>query len=236
MAPRAGRDALRDRRLAAARRACAGAGRGPARRAAAKRGPARAKPHAVARVCAEEEPPASACRCPRRDVPDGQFFAWLGQAQWARRPGFDDWQLSLRGDVRLTGPAAADRADRDWRALHGARLPQEPARGRQRPGRLGGAADSARPARDPPPVPRSRRRPAPAAAAVRRCRRRLERGRRRSPSRTSSTGIGAGPQWQLNPRLRARIHYSLPLRKVHTPDNNDLQDLALDLELAAALY
>lgn len=35
-------------------------------------------------------------------VPDGQFFAWLGQAQYARRLGSSDWQATLRGDVQLT--------------------------------------------------------------------------------------------------------------------------------------
>ncbi|MEN8184835.1 MAG: ShlB/FhaC/HecB family hemolysin secretion/activation protein [Myxococcota bacterium] len=34
-------------------------------------------------------------------IPDGQFFAWLGQAQWVRR--FEPWglELLLRGDVQL---------------------------------------------------------------------------------------------------------------------------------------
>ena len=36
------------------------------------------------------------------DVPDGEFFAWLGQAQWVRR--IDPWDLRLvaRGEAQLT--------------------------------------------------------------------------------------------------------------------------------------
>ena len=35
-------------------------------------------------------------------IPDAQFFAWLGQAQYAQRLGSSDWQATLRGDVQLT--------------------------------------------------------------------------------------------------------------------------------------
>ncbi|MCI0407000.1 MAG: ShlB/FhaC/HecB family hemolysin secretion/activation protein [Acidobacteria bacterium] len=38
-------------------------------------------------------------------VPDGQFFAWLGQFQWVRRLGILDTQLIFRSDLQL----AADR-------------------------------------------------------------------------------------------------------------------------------
>jgi hemolysin activation/secretion protein len=36
------------------------------------------------------------------DIPDGRFFAWLGQFQWARRVGTRDIQLFFRLDVQLT--------------------------------------------------------------------------------------------------------------------------------------
>jgi hemolysin activation/secretion protein len=36
------------------------------------------------------------------DSPDGRFFAWLGQFQWARRLGVRDMQLLFRLDVQLT--------------------------------------------------------------------------------------------------------------------------------------
>ena len=35
-------------------------------------------------------------------IADGQYFAWLGQAQYARRLGSSDWQASVRGDIQLT--------------------------------------------------------------------------------------------------------------------------------------
>jgi hemolysin activation/secretion protein len=39
------------------------------------------------------------------DLPDGQFFAWLGQLQWARVLDFRDIQLLARADVQLTSDA-----------------------------------------------------------------------------------------------------------------------------------
>ncbi|MEM7043311.1 MAG: ShlB/FhaC/HecB family hemolysin secretion/activation protein [Pseudomonadota bacterium] len=38
----------------------------------------------------------------RSGIPDAQFFAWLGQAQYARRLGSTNWQATFRGDVQLT--------------------------------------------------------------------------------------------------------------------------------------
>lgn len=39
------------------------------------------------------------------DLPDGQFFAWLGQFQWVRRLGNTDRQLLLRSDLQLAADA-----------------------------------------------------------------------------------------------------------------------------------
>jgi hemolysin activation/secretion protein len=36
------------------------------------------------------------------DVPDSQFFAWTGQAQYVRRLNEDDWRLVMRGAVQLS--------------------------------------------------------------------------------------------------------------------------------------
>jgi hemolysin activation/secretion protein len=36
------------------------------------------------------------------DLPDGEFFAWLGQFQWARRLGEDWGELIFRADTQLT--------------------------------------------------------------------------------------------------------------------------------------
>jgi hemolysin activation/secretion protein len=36
------------------------------------------------------------------DLPDGRFFAWLGQVQWGRRLPGGDIQLLVRLDVQLT--------------------------------------------------------------------------------------------------------------------------------------
>src|SRR5262249_3594252 len=36
------------------------------------------------------------------NIPDGRFFAWLGQVQWGRQLGVRDMQLFLRLDMQLT--------------------------------------------------------------------------------------------------------------------------------------
>jgi hemolysin activation/secretion protein len=36
------------------------------------------------------------------ELPDGRFFAWLGQGQYLRRLADTDWQLRLRADLQLT--------------------------------------------------------------------------------------------------------------------------------------
>ena len=36
------------------------------------------------------------------DIPDGQFFSWLGQFQWARRLNLLDAQILSRFDIQLT--------------------------------------------------------------------------------------------------------------------------------------
>jgi hemolysin activation/secretion protein len=36
-------------------------------------------------------------------LPDGEFFSWLGQFQWARRMGFWDSQLIFKTDIQISG-------------------------------------------------------------------------------------------------------------------------------------
>jgi hemolysin activation/secretion protein len=43
-----------------------------------------------------------------QDLPDSQFFAWLGQTQYARRLGEQGTQLILRGDVQLANDQLLD--------------------------------------------------------------------------------------------------------------------------------
>ena len=60
--------------------------------------------------------------------------------------------------------------------------------------------------------------------------------RRRTPRRTSSTRFGAGLRWQPNRRLDLRLDFAPPLVDLPTPEEDDLQDLALYFELVTRFY
>ena len=170
------------------------------------------------------------------DVPDGQFFAWLGQAQFARRLFGSDWQLNLRGDVQLTadpllpieriaiGGIDTVRGyrenelvvDNGWIASAELRIP------------LGQLAV--------PGLSADARRRRPAAGAVRRRRRRLEprgagpRGERHL--RASAPGCaGSRTGGSISASTSPRRSSTCP-----TPEEDDLQDLALYFELVMRFY
>ena len=169
------------------------------------------------------------------DIPDGQFFAWLGQAQYARRLDFYDWQVSLRGDLQLTpdpllpveqiaiGGLNTVRGyrknqlvvDNGWVASAELHIP------------LGQVE-----------IPRVAQGPNDGLVQLRPF---VDAGggwNESAPDPDPDTlyGIGAGLYWQLNSRLAARLDYAFPLKNIDTPDNNDLQDIAIYFELTAALY
>jgi len=169
------------------------------------------------------------------DVPDGQFFAWLGQAQYARRLDFYGWQVSLRGDLQLTPDpllpvervAIGGRytvrgyrknqlvVDNGWVASAELRIP------------LGQLA-----------LPGVAQTPDDGVIQLLPF---VDAGggwneAAADPDPDTLYGIGAGLQWQLNRHLSARIDYGLPLKNIDTPDDDDLQDVAIYFELTAALY
>jgi hemolysin activation/secretion protein len=108
--------------------------------------------------CAPRSASAPSSSAPRRtaptrttprhdDLPDGQYFAWLGQVQYVRRLNptttnpLRDFQLVLRGSAPARQrPAAVDRAVRRRRHRHRPRLPRKPDRPRRRLRRLRRAA------------------------------------------------------------------------------------------------
>jgi hemolysin activation/secretion protein len=169
------------------------------------------------------------------NIPDGEFFAWLGQAQYARRLDFYDWRVRLRGDLQLTpdpllpveqiaiGGLNTVRGyrknqlvvDNGWVASAELHIPLA-------------QIEIPRVAQDP-------------NDGVLQLRPFFDAGggwnnETPDPDPDELYGIGAGLYWQLNQRLAARLDYALPLKNIDTPDNNDLQDIAIYFELTAALY
>lgn len=169
------------------------------------------------------------------DVPDGQFFAWLGQAQWARRLDFHDWQLSMRGDLQLTpdpllpierisiGGRHTVRGyrknqlvvDNGWVASAELRIPLGQV---ATPGIARGPDDGLLQLMPFFDAGGGWNEPAS------------------DPDPDTLYGVGTALQWQLNQHLSARVDYAFPLKNIATPDNNDLQDIAIYFELRAALY
>jgi hemolysin activation/secretion protein len=169
------------------------------------------------------------------DVPDGQFFAWLGQAQFARRLFGSDWQLNLRADVQLSADPL---------------LPIE---------RIAiGGIDTVRGYRENELVVDS--------GWITSAELRIPLGQVTVPglSETPDDGalqlvpfvdagggwnlegpdpeenviyaLGAGLRWQPNRRLDLRLDFAPPLVDVPTPEEDDLQDLALYFELVMRFY
>jgi hemolysin activation/secretion protein len=169
------------------------------------------------------------------DVPDGQFFAWLGQAQFARRLFGSDWQLVLRGDLQLTndrllpieriaiGGVDTVRGyrenelvvDNGWITSAELRIPL---------GRLALPGFSTEPddgALQLVPF--------------------VDAGGgwnvdAPDPEENVIYAVGAGLRWQPNRRIDLRLDFAPPLVDVPEPEENNLQDLALYFELVMRFY
>lgn len=169
------------------------------------------------------------------DLPDGRFFAWLGQVQFARRLNDAGWQIGLRGDLQLTPDPL---------------LPIE---------RIAiGGVDTVRGYRENElvrdngwdasvelriPLPRLR---IPAIAT------RPDDGELSLVPfvdagggwnvETDTTGpdviwsVGAGLRWQPDARTSLRLDFGVPLESVPDPDDHNLQDLGLHVEVRRLLY
>ena len=169
------------------------------------------------------------------DLPDGQFFAWLGQAQFARRLFGSDWQLVLRGDVQLTpdrllpieriaiGGVDTVRGyrenelvvDNGWITSAELRIPL---------GRLA--------------LPRLSPEPDDGAVQLVPF---VDAGGgwnidAPDPEKDLIYAVGAGLRWQPNRRLDLRLDFAPPLVDVPEPEDDDLQDLALYFELVMRFY
>ena len=169
------------------------------------------------------------------DVPDGQFFAWLGQAQFARRLFGSDWQLNLRADVQLSadpllpieriaiGGIDTVRGYREnelvvdsgWITSAELRIP------------LGQVT-----------VPGLSETPDDGALQLVPF---VDAGggwnlEAPDPEENVIYALGAGLRWQPNRRLDLRLDFAPPLVDLPTPEEDDLQDLALYFELVTRFY
>ena len=169
------------------------------------------------------------------DMPDGQFFAWLGQAQFARRLFGSDWQLNLRADVQLSadpllpieriaiGGIDTVRGYREnelvvdsgWITSAELRIP------------LGQVT-----------VPGLSEAPDDGALQLVPF---VDAGggwnlEAPDPEENVIYALGAGLRWQPNRRLDLRLDFAPPLVDVPTPEEDDLQDLALYFELVMRFY
>lgn len=146
-----------------------------------------------------------------RATPDGQFMAWLGQAQWGRRWG--QHQLLLRGDLQLASDAllsleqmsvGGSRSVRGYRENHLVRDQ--------------GAVVSAEYRYAPPDLPAAARGLQLALFA--------DAGtawNHGGDARDSLASVGVGLRYEPSPALRAELYVGHRLKRVSYPDD-DLQD------------
>lgn len=169
------------------------------------------------------------------DVPDGRFFAWLAQAQYARRLTAGGLQANLRADLQLTpdpllpieriaiGGVDTVRGyrenqlvrDNGWDASAELRIPL---------GRL------QIPGLSPDPED-GLVQLAPFVDAGGGWN-----NRGGTPDPKVIWSLGAGLRWQPNPGLFGRLEVGVPLRSVPRPDERNLQDYGIHFELRAVLY
>lgn len=169
------------------------------------------------------------------DTPDGQFFAWLGQAQYARRLLENGWQVNLRGDVQLTGEGLLpiERVaiggidtvrgyrenqlvlDNGWIVSAELRIPL---------GRLAIPGIAVTPESGGVQL-------VPFADAG---------GgwnvETPDPDERTIYSVGAGLRWRPHERMGLRLDVGVPLRDVPEPDDEDLQDFGIHFEVRTRFY
>lgn len=170
------------------------------------------------------------------DIPDGQFFSWVAQAQYLRRLFGSDWQLKMRGDIQLTpdrllpieriaiGGSDTVRGyrenqlvtDNGWIVSGELQIPL----GRwQIPGIWQDARDGA--------LQLALFTDAGGGWNI-------DGG---TPKDNKLLSIGSGFRWQLNENVEVSLDLGLPLLDVPEPaDDDDLQDFGIHFALNARLY
>jgi len=168
-------------------------------------------------------------------IPDGKFFSWLAQAQFAQRLFDTDWQLNLRGDVQLTPDPllAIERIaigggdtvrgyrenqlvlDNGWVASAEVRIPIGSLRV---PYISTGIDDGALQFVPFVDAGGGYNIDAP------------------EPEDDFLLSIGGGLRWQINPATNLRFDVGVPLRDVPDPSDDDLQDLGIHFEISTRLY
>jgi hemolysin activation/secretion protein len=169
------------------------------------------------------------------DLPDGRFFAWLGQGQYARRLTEGGWQVNLRADLQLTpdpllpiqriaiGGGDTVRGyrenqivrDNGWDASVELRIPLPDLR-----------------------LPGISLEPGEGALQLVPF---VDAGggwnnRAATPAPEVIWSVGAGLRWQPVAQLAARLDVGVPLRDAPAPDQRSLQDHGIHFRITAALY
>jgi hemolysin activation/secretion protein len=165
-------------------------------------------------------------------TPTGQFFAWLGQAQYVRRI-YRDWEALIRSDVQLSYRLALpDRAVCLGRHRHGARLSRI-FDGHRRAVLVSAASRI--------PIARLR---------IPRLANSEDAGRlqfvpfydfgrgwnvdRPTPSPPSISGVGAGLRWLIGSGITAEFYYAKSLRNVDV--GNSLEDRGIYFRVTTSLF
>lgn len=168
-----------------------------------------------------------------RTAPDSQFFAWLGQGQWARRLNDANWQVRLRGDLQLTpdpllpverialGGSSTVRGyrqnqlvvDNGWDASAELHIPL-------------GRVPSTKAERDLGPVTLTAFVDTGGGWNV----------DDPGPDPAFLAGIGAGINWQPTQHIDLRFEGAVPLNNAPDPVDNSLQDLAIYFDVRVLLF
>ena len=172
---------------------------------------------------------------PSDDIPDGQFVAWLGQAQWARRFGDAGYQLIARGDLQLAADPLLPIEQIAIGGLNTVRGYRENVLVRDN-----GAILSLE-ARVPTfrlPVPGLSEAPADGMVQLAPF---LDIGHGWDSGggerdRETISSIGLGLLWSPSPRASARLYYGYALDDVPDPQDEGLQDRGIHFEVRLGLY
>jgi hemolysin activation/secretion protein len=169
------------------------------------------------------------------DLPDGRFFAWLGQGQYARRLTEGGWQLNLRGDLQLTpdpllpiqriaiGGGDTVRGYRENQIV--------------RDNGWGASAELRIPLPDLP-IPGVSLEPGEGALQLVPF---VDAGggwnnRAPTPAPEVIWSVGGGLRWQPVARVAARLDVGVPLRDAPAPDERSLQDYGIHFRITTGLY
>jgi hemolysin activation/secretion protein len=166
--------------------------------------------------------------------PDGQFFAWLGQAQYVRQLA-TDWQVILRSDVQLARDPLFPLEQIAVGGLSTVRGYRENSLVRDN-AVIASAEARYAVARFEIPWWGA----APTQTSVLQLAPFFDFGRgwnkqQPTPSPRDISSLGIGLRWDIGDALSAQLYYGHPLRHIRNPDH-DLQDIGIHFRVATRIY